>query len=1196
MNNLRLRHLLLLALMLFTARLGWSQGATTAAMSGVISDKTGTGLPGATIIAVHTPTNTQYVVPTNSDGRFNIQNMRVGPYSVKVTFVGFKDLVRNNIELTLGQNLRFDQKLSDASTELTEVTVSGRRDPVMNADHTGASTTIQRETIERLPTLNRSFDDFTRLTPQASGGGGFAGRNGGYNNVTIDGAIFNNSFGLSSTVGGQANAQPISLDAIEQIQVSIAPYDVRQGSFTGAGINAVTRSGSNKFTGSAYGFYRNQDFVSNKVGDVKSNYPTFNLKNYGFRVGGPIIKDKLFFFLNGEEETRVDPPAGNFTANRLSTPPEANSTVSRASFNDLTNLGNFLQSKYNYDAGPFENYNLRAFSRKATAKIDWNINANHRFSIKYNYLKSYRDVNPSNSGSISNAATRAQTQDGLPFLSSYYTINNNLNSLIAELNSTFGSRYSNNLTAGFSAFRDFRQSAGGGNFPLVDIGNGSGRSAAGAGPTGLTFTSFGYEPFSAFNVLNSNVFQIGDNFTAYLGKHNVTLGTYNEVYRFSNGFAPNYYGGYAFNSLDDFYASARTAEAPNGYMLDANRNPVIAPASAQAGLPNRYLLQYAAQPGGFPFGVTNAAQYGLYLQDEWSPRQNLKITAGLRGDVPVIFSSLDRNPYVAGGELNGTTIPGLTFANGVRIETDRLPKTRVLFSPRVGVNWDVNDDRKTQVRGGTGIFTGRVPFVWISNQASNNGVQFGSFSRVGSAAAVNPFNPDVDAYRPNPNGSTPLANTSYNLAVTDPNFKFPQVWRTNVAVDQEIAGGVIATLEALYTKDVNAVYHQNVNLPNAIGNSNGSDTRPIYYSFGTINTTGANAGLYTAAPVGTGAAARPSLIGNNRIYGPVGTNGSLNSSASPNISDAILMTNTNKGYSYSVTAQLQKTFGNGLYLNAAYTYSDSRSVNDGGSIAQSIWRDRSVVGDPNANVLSYSSFLIQHRVIASGSYRREYLGHLGTTLSLFFEASPAGRFSYLYQGDMNGDSQSNDLIFVPRNQGDIVLRDITIPATQGGGIYTSAAQWTDLNAYIEQDDYLKTRRGEYTERNGAVRPWQNRLDFRLLQDIFTNIGQNRNSLQLSVDIFNIGNLLNSNWGTFRTANRTGLLAFQGYNAQGQPAFTFPYLTNPSITTAAIPAGGGNPAVPAVVAPGVPLSSTFRNETGGIGSRWQAQVGVRYIFN
>ncbi|GAB2958170.1 carboxypeptidase regulatory-like domain-containing protein [Hymenobacter coalescens] len=1167
-------------LLLATTTPGWSQGVTTSSMGGTITDKAGTGLPGATVIAIHTPTNTQYVAPTNSEGRYNIQNMRVGgPYTVRITFVGYQEVTREGLFLTLGQTQRLDINLSEATTQLQGVEIAGRRDPVINAGRTGAETTVSREQLQRLPTLNRSFDDFTRLTPQASGSGGFAGRNGGYNNVTIDGAIFNNSFGLSSTVGGQANAQPISLDAIEQIQVSIAPYDVRQGSFTGAGVNAVTRSGTNTFAGSLYGFYRSQDLVGDKVGDFEQAYPKFDLKNYGFRFGGPIIKDKLFFFVNGEEETRTDPPTGNFTANRETTAPAAGSTVSRASFNDLSTLQSFLSSKYGYNAGPFENYDLRTYSRKATAKLDWNISDQHRFSVKYNYLKSYRDVNPSNSGAVSNTATRAQSQFGLPFFSSYYTINNNLNSLIGELNSTFGSRSSNNFTVGYSAFRDFRESPGGGSFPLVDIGDATGRTAAGGALNATnTLTSFGYEPFSAFNILDSDVYQLGDNFTMYLGKHNVTLGTYNELYKFRNGFAPNYYGAYAFNSLDDFYAAARTDEAPNGYVR-VNGVPVPnTAAGATLGYAQRYQLQYSALPGGFPYGVTNAAQVGLYVQDEWSPLDNLKITAGLRGDMPIIYSDIERNANAA----------NLTFRDGVKLETDRLPKTRVLFSPRVGVNWDVNNDRKTQVRGGTGIFTGRVPFVWISNQASNNGVQFGSFSRTGAQVsdARNVFSPNVNAYRPDPNGSTPLANTSYNLAVTDQDFKFPQVWRTNLAVDKELFGGIVGTLEAIYTKDVNAVYHQNVNLPQAVGTSKGADQRPIFYTFGTINTSGANAGLYTTAPVGTAPNAQPSLIANNRIYGGQGGASATN----PNISDAILMKNTKKGYSYSLTGQLQKSFDNGFFLSAAYTYADSRSVNDGGSIAQSIWRDRSVSGDPNADVLSYSQFLVQHRVIGSASYRREYLGHLGTTLSLFYEGAPAGRFSYLYGGDMNGDSQSNDLIYVPRDQSEILLRDIpfTFRNAQNQNVeyarYTAGQQWADLDAYIRQDKYLNERRGQYAERNGGVRPWQHRFDVRLLQDVFTNIGASKNTLQLSIDIFNVGNLLNSDWGTFRTPNRTGLLSFAGYDAQGRPNFTYPYLSNP------VRSADGS------VTAGRPLNETFRNDTGGLGSRWQGQIGLRYIFN
>jgi hypothetical protein len=1174
MKLLYLRQILLLVILLLTAQLGWSQGATTAAMSGTITDSKGEVLPGATVIAVHTPTNTQYVAPTNADGRFNIQNMRVGgPYTIRVTFVGFQDYSRSGVNLTLAENFRLDAKLGESTTQLTEVTVTGGQNPVINADRTGAATTVQRAQIERLPTINRSFDDFTRLTPQ-SNGQSFGGRSSAFNNITVDGAIFNNSFGLSSTVGGQANAQPISLDAIDQIQVSVAPYDVRQGSFTGAGINAVTRSGTNKFSGSAYLFYRNQGLVGSKVGDFQQDYPTFNLKNYGFRLGGPIVKDKLFFFINGEQEDRVDPPTGNYLANRPGlAAPGSNSTTSAASARDLDILSNFLQTNYGYNPGPYENYNLRTFSRKATAKIDWNISANHRFNIKYNYLKSYRDVTPSNSGALgpSNIG-RSGSQFGLPFYSSYYTINNNLNSIIAELNSTFGNRFSNNLTAGYSAFRDFRESPAGGIFPLVDIGTATSRTVAGGGINATnSYTSFGYEPFSAFNILNSDVYQFGDNFTAFLGKHNVTVGTYNELYKFSNGFSPNYYGNYSFNGLDDFYAAARTATAPLGYTRDANGNPV-ANTTGTLAFPQRYQLSYSALPdGSFPFAVTNAAQLGLYVQDEWSPLDNLKITAGIRGDLPIIYSDIARNEAAA----------QLTFRDGIRLETDKLPKHTVLFSPRVGFNWDVHNDRKMQVRGGTGIFTGRVPFVYLSNQAGNNGVQFGSFSRTGAAvsAAQNYFDPSVDAYRP----SGAAANTQYNLAVTARDFKFPQVWRSNLAVDKELFGGVIGTLEAIYTKDLNAVYFQNVNLPKSERQAAGADKRPIFYNFGTLNTTGPNAGLYTTATVGSGANAQPSLIANNRIYN--GQGGA--SAANPVITDAILLNNTSLGYSYSITGQLQKSFSNGLYASLAYTYTDSRSVNDGGSIAQSNWRDRPVSGDPNANVLSYSNYLLQHRVIASASYRREYLGHLGTTLSLFYEGAPAGRFSYTYAGDMNGDGSGgsgNDLMYVPRDQSEIALRDITFTAAQGGGVYSAAQQWTDLDRYISQDKYLSKRRGDYAERNGAVRPWQHRVDMRLLQDIFTNIGENRNTLQLSIDVFNIGNLLNRNWGTFRTANVTNPLTFVGYDQQGRPNFTFPYLTNP-----------GRNASGAMTS-GVPLTQTFRTDTGGLGSRWQAQVGVRYIFN
>ena len=1195
MKLLYLRHALALVLLLFSARLGWSQGATTAAMSGTITDSKGQDLPGATVIAVHTPTNTQYVAPTNADGRFNIQNMRVGgPYTVKVTFVGYQDFTRTGINLTLAENFRLDAKLGEASTQLTEVSVTGRRDPVMSADHTGAATTVQREVIERLPTLSRSFNDFTRLTPQASGQS-FGGRNTGFNNITIDGAVFNNAFGLSSTVGGQAGAQPISIDAIDQIQVSIAPFDVRQGSFTGAGINAVTRSGTNRVSASIYGFYRDQSLVGSKVGTVQSNYPSFDLRNFGFRVGGPIIKDKLFFFVNAERELRNSPPAGNY---RASNPGDAaTATTSAATNQDLTALSRFLQERFSYTTGGYQDYQLRQNSDKITARLDWNINQNNRFNIKYNYLKSYADVPPSASGAV---GTRSQSQFGLPYQAAYYTINNNLNSIIAELNSTLGSgKYSNNLTAGYSAFRDFRTTLSA-VFPLVDIGTNVGLTAfptattpnpAYSAPT-ATLTSFGYEPFTAGNVLDTDVYQIGDNFTAYLGKHNVTVGTYNEFYKFKNGFAPNYNGLFRYNSLEDFYSA-------NGYSYDRTTGQYAA-YSATNPSPGRenasvYRLQYAADASGqIPFAYVNAQQYGLYVQDEYSPRQNLKVTLGIRGDLPVITNNLPQNIYVGGGRLNNTDIPPLSFRNGVQLNTGQIPNRTVLFSPRIGFNWDVNDDRKTQVRGGTGIFTGRIPYVLISNQASNNGILFGSLDATAtgnpnlstSPTLAYPFSPDVNAYRPTTAAAAP---TGYNLAVTDQNFKFPQVWRSNLAVDKELFGGVIATLEALYTRDLNALAFENVNLPNPVRNAQGADTRPIFYTFnGTPNANG----IVTSTPY-------------NRIYGLTGTAAApTNTALTPNITDAILMKNTNKGYSYSLTAQLQKSFSNGLYGSLAYTYTDSRSVNDGGSTPTNIWRDRYISGDPNGEALSYSNYLQQHRVIAALSYRREYLGHLGTTLSAFYVGAPAfangsSRFSYTYAGDVNGDGQTvNDLVYIPRSASEINLIDIAINdtrATGGGspariGTYTAAQQYADLDAYINQDPYLSKHRGEYMERNGASNPWQHQIDVKVLQDIFTNIGKDRNTLQLTVDIFNVGNLLNRNWGRAQFANRTALLSYQGYNAAGQPVFTFPYLTSPVVTR-------GSGSTPGVIAtPGAALSTTYRDDVTSLASRWQMQLGVRYIFN
>ena len=1080
----------------------FAQGSTTAALAGTVVDEKGQGLPGASVIAVHEPTGSRYGGSTRADGRYNIVNMRVGgPYKITVSFVGYKNAVQSGIVLTLAQELRQNFKLEVNQSQLEEVKVVASRSSIINSGRTGAATTVGNNQITTLPTLNRSLGDFARLDPRANGLN-FAGRNSLYNNITVDGAFFNNAFALSSTIGGQAGASPISVDAIDQFQVLIAPYDVRQGMATGANINVVTKSGTNNWSGSGYYFGTDQGLVGNKIGEVVNQYGTFARGQIGARIGGALIKDKLFVFGSFEQETQTD-PGSNFVATRTGSEP--NKSIAKAA--DLDRLKDFLMSKFKYNPGAYENWNREKYSQKVNLRLDWNISDKHKFNVKYNYLRSYADINPSNSGSLSGG--RGASATVLPFQGSLYRINNNLDSYIAELNSTFSSSVANNLTVGYTAMRDFRQSPVNDNpFPTVDIGNNDLNE----------LTVFGYEPFSANNILNSDIFQIADNLTIYKGKHVYTLGLAYETNSFMNGFAPNYYGGYQFKSIDDFINSA-------------NGDTKVIPA--------RYQQQWSNY-STFPFAEMKGSTLSFYGQDEITAAKGLKLTFGLRADA-TSFPSFDEPKYT------NTYVPSLTFRDGVKLTTNKFPETTVLWSPRFGFNWDVKDDKQTQIRGGLGIFSGRVPYVWLSNQLSNNGVLFGSENI--QNPTNRPFNPDVNAYRPAI--TLPLTPTAYNLAVTDPNFKFSQVFRTNLALDKNLGDGWILGLEGIYTKDINAVYLENVNLPNSTVKAVGADNRVIFY------TLGAN-GL-------------PSSVRNFAIYGNVrGVNAPAvgpNTVSSPNISDAIVIKNTDLGYSYAFTATISKSFENGLFASLAYTNSDSRSVNDGGSIAQSQWRDRVVSGDPNENVASYSSYIQTHRFNAYGSYRLNYLNeNASTTFGFTYSAAPAGRFSYTYSGDMNGDNQtSNDLIFIPRSQSDILLRDL--------GTYTAAQQWADLDKYITQDSYLNSHRGHYAERNGAELPWSANFDFKIIQDFYIKVGGHKNTLQFTLDVFNFGNYVTPQWGLNQSTLRAGLINYVANDAAtGRPVFTFPYRSG---TT--------------------PLSDTFQRSFG-LGSRWQAQFGVRYIFN
>lgn len=1095
---------------------------TTSEITGLVTDAQGAAVAGATITALHTPTGTKYVTSSRKDGRYNFANVKIGgPYTITTTFVGFKDEVQDNIMLVLGQEFKADFKLAPISNTLTEVVVkAGSQNKIFNNNRTGSQEIITKDQMDKLPTINRSLQDFTKLTPTANGLA-FGGQSNQYNNLTVDGANFNNSFGLSGTLGGQTNSQPISLDAIEQIQVNVSPYDVRQGGFSGAGINTVTKSGTNTFKGSVYTYTKGSGTQGYKVGDITLPKQQLDYNLCGFTVGGPIVKNKLFFFVSGEQERRTDPGTQFIAYDANHQPNGVN--VSAASAALLQQLADTLKARFGYDPGAFQGYSYKTQSDKITAKIDWNINSKHTLTIKYNYLKSSRQIQASNSGSVNSSYGRTAGQYAMPYYGSGYTINNNFNIFIAELNSRFSNRVSNKLQVGYTALKDYRsalsgtQTAGknaGAYMPLVDILDGNGNP----------FTSFGYEQYTYGNVLNTNVFQFNDILSLFAGKHELTFGTQNSFKKYENGFSPAYEGVYRFNSLDDFYASLNGNKAAARYDLSASLK----------------------SDGSFPLVGPKDQEYSIFAQDKWRIKPNLTLTYGARLDLAVFQNTFLYNPVVDTLSL---------FYGKTHLNTGQGPKTSLLFSPRVGVNWDVFGDHKTQVRGGVGVFAGPPPFVWISNQASNSGVAlFGSISN----GAGYMFNSDPNAYRTQITGNGAGLAKSYSINVTDPNFKFPQALKASIAVDQKLPDNFAVTFEYTIARDINAVFFQNVNLPNSTLTM--PDGRPYYTST-------------QVYPVGGGAAS------------------SINN---PSIGNAIYMTNTNKGYAYTATVQVQKTFRN-LYLNAAYTYQQSKDIMVGGSTAATMWGSKPIAGDPNSAALGYSNAYLPHRIIVSASYRKEYAKYFATSVGAIFEAAPNGVGSYVYSGDLNGDGQtSNDLLYIPTkadlqnyvNNGQLAPAAATKVVTYNNGVATTTvvndtrtpdqiAQ--QIDSYVSQDGYLNKHRGQIAQRNALVYPWFKRLDLNLTQDFFfITKNHTKHTLRVTVDLINAGNLLNKDWGIYQVPNVTSPLAVKTtvVNGSPKPVFSFPYFNGGTQT---------------------PYSNTWKNDVS-ILSRWQMQFGVRYLFN
>jgi len=1099
MNDFHIYPKKVLATLLFTclAAIVMGQGVTSATIAGLITETTGEPLIGATVLALHEPSGSQYGTSTREDGRFTIPNVRIGgPYTITVSYVGYRDYEEKEINLSIGQVLQFNVKMQDESAVLDEIIVTSDKGTVLSSERTGAGSTIRKAMIEAMPTISRSLNDFLRFVPQsrsssvastAGAGVSFAGQDSRFNNLTIDGSIFNNSFGLASAPGGQTNSSPISLDAIEEIQVSLAPYDVRQGGFTGAGVNAVTRSGTNKVQGSVFYSGRNESLTGKKAAGTNIVRNDFSVSQLGGRLGGPIIKNKLFYFINYEQEIRTD-PATTFIANRGT----SGNNVTRVLASDLDALSTFLKTKFDYNTGAYENFALGTESRKGMAKIDYNINKSHRMSVRFNYLKSFRDVTSSNSGVVS--GSRSGNLFALNFQNSNYVINNDLYSGIVEINSIVGTKFSNNLQFGYTANRDYRSSRGG-IFPLVDILK-----------DGTTYTTFGFEPFTPNNVLNTDTWQFKDDLTWYKGQHTLTAGINFESFKFSNGFTPTYYGQYVFNSLDDFYKSA------NG---DANITA------------RRYVLTYSALPNkAIPLAITKAYQPGVYIQDEVNAfGDKVKFTFGIRADMPFFGNTALNNPEVQ-------TFTFKDAANQpLKLNTSKLPDPKVLFSPRFGFNWDVKGDRTLQIRGGTGIFSGRPAFVWISNQVSNNGILTGSFTFNDTKAY--PFSPDVTKYIPE-NATTP---SSYGLAVTDPEFKFPQLLRTNIGVDMKLPFGMVGTLEGIFSKNLNQVYYINANQEAATSTYSGPDNRPIFPGIGLSGS---------------------SLNNALRIV--------------DKITDAILLTNTNKGYTYSLTAQVQKQFSKNFFFTAAYNFGEAKDLMTAGSIAFSSWRDNPSRYGNNLQELAYSDNDQRHRIIAGLYYKLNY-GWGGTAFNLGFQSGNQGRATYVVNGDINGDAQfSNDLMYIPNSLSDIDFEQYTVGSGASARTITIDAQKAAFEKFLQSGSYLSENRGAYAERNGFLLPWLTTFDVSLTQDFNVTVAGKKNTLQFRADLVNAGNMINDQWGVATITTTNNPLQFRSRNTTtNRPLYRFTEISN-----------------------ALPENATRSGSR--LSDVWQVQLGVRYIFN